>query len=51
MVFVSDGVSEEYSAGYEDYLGSNRGAILCDDDGGTSTIGDPDERLSFLDRG
>jgi hypothetical protein len=28
-----------------------RGIVLCDDDGNLKTIGDPDERLQFIDRG
>jgi hypothetical protein len=51
VVFVSDGETEELSPGYEDYTGSSRGIVLRDDDGVTSSIGDPDERLSFVDRG
>ena len=51
VVFVSNGESEEFSAGYEDYTGSERGILLCDDDGGTRFIGDPDEMLTFVDRG
>jgi hypothetical protein len=51
VVFVSDGDVEEFSPGYEDYTGSGRGVILRDDDGTTSEIGEPDERLYFLDRG
>lgn len=50
VVFVSDGEVEEISAGYEDYTGSRRGVVLCDDDGATSNVGEPDERLSFMDR-
>ena len=51
VVFVSDGDSEEFSPGYEDHTGSRRGIVLCDDDGAITSIGDPDERLSFMDRG
>jgi hypothetical protein len=51
VVFVSDGEVEEISPGYEDYTGASRGIVLLDDDGMTSEIGDPDERLSFVDRG
>jgi hypothetical protein len=51
VVFVSDGDAEEFSPGYEDYAGSSRGVILRDDDGATAEIGEPDERLAFLDRG
>ena len=51
IVFVSNGESEEYSPGYEDHIGADRGVIVRDDDGATSEIGEPDERLSFVDRG
>lgn len=50
VVFVSDGELEEISPGYEDYTGSTRGLMVCDDDGVTCTIGDPDERLALVDR-
>ncbi len=51
VVFVSNGEAEEFAPGYEDYTGSDRGILLCDDDGVTTFIGDPDELLSFVDRG
>jgi len=51
VVFVSDGDVEEFWPGYEDCTGSSRGVIVRDDDGTTSDIGEPDERLSFVDRG
>lgn len=51
VVFVSTGVAEEYSPGYEDYTGSDRGILICDDDGGRTLLGEPDPDLSFLDRG
>jgi hypothetical protein len=51
VVFVSDGDLEEFSPGYEDYIGSSRGLVLRDDDGVTSSVGEPDARLSFMDRG
>jgi hypothetical protein len=51
VVFVSDGEAEEFSTGYDDYTGSGRGLVIRDDDGVTSVIGEPDERLSFVDRG
>jgi hypothetical protein len=50
VVFVSNGESEEFSPGYEDYIGSNRGILLCDDDGATTLISEWDENLSFVDR-
>ncbi len=50
VVFVSNGEAEEFSAGYEDYIGSERGVMICDDDGAVQYIGDPDEALEFIDR-
>ncbi len=51
VVFVSDGDSEEFAPGYEDYTGSERGVMVCDDDGATQFVGEPSEMLSFIDRG
>ena len=51
IVFVSDGESEEFQPGYEDYTGNSRGVVIKDDDGATAQIGEPDERLYFVDRG
>jgi hypothetical protein len=51
VVFISDGESEEFSPGYGDYSGAYRGIVLCDDDGATSDIGEPDDRLFLVDRG
>ena len=51
VVFVSDGSAEEFAPGYEDYTGSERGVMVCDDDGSTQFVGEPNEMLCFLDRG
>lgn len=51
IVFVSDGESEEFQAGYEDYTGTSRGVVIRDDDGATTQIGEVDERFYFVDRG
>ena len=51
VVFVSNGDSEEFAPGFEDYTGSERGVMICDDDGGTLHLGEPDAMLSFIDRG
>jgi hypothetical protein len=51
VVFVTTGETEEFAPGYEDRAGSDRGIVLCDDDGSTTSIGDPDEMLSFEARG
>ena len=51
VVYVSTGAGEEYAPGYEDYVGSEPGVILCDDDGEATAIGMPDGMLEFIDRG
>jgi hypothetical protein len=51
VVFVSNGTTEEFLPGYEDYVGSERGVVLCDDDGAVSPIGEPDDLLALIDRG
>ncbi|HEY5911446.1 MAG TPA: hypothetical protein VJA21_12670 [Verrucomicrobiae bacterium] len=51
VVFVSDGDTEEFAPGYEDYTGSERGVLFCDDDGATLFLGEPNEALAFIDRG
>ena len=51
VVFVSDGELEQAAPGFEDFCGSSRGIVLSDDDGVTTEIGDPDEKLYFVDRG
>ena len=51
VVFVNDGENEEFAPGYNDYSGSDRGILICDDDGATNFIGFADEMLSFVDRG
>lgn len=50
VVFVSDGETCEYSTGYEDYAGADRGLMICDDDGELNTLGEPDEQLVFVGR-
>jgi hypothetical protein len=51
VVYVNAGGGEDYAPGYEDYIGSEPGVILCDDDGATNSIGIPDASLEFIDRG
>ena len=51
IVFVSDGDCNESAPGYEDYAGSERGVVWCDDDGTLTFLSDIDGRLEFLDRG
>jgi len=51
VVAVSDGENYELATGYEDHAGAGRGVIICDDDGGLTTLGDYDEQLLFVERG
>jgi|GraSoiStandDraft_47_1057283.scaffolds.fasta_scaffold1234466_1 hypothetical protein len=51
VVFVSNGETYEFSPGYEDHAGSDRGVVICDDDGGISSLGEPGVELVFVDRG
>ncbi len=51
IVFINTGASEEFSPGYEDHSGSEPGMVFCDDDGETSFLYEPDDLLSFIDRG
>ena len=51
VVFVSDGNAEQAAPGFEDYAGSRRGLVIWDDDGVTTEVGEPDERLYFVSRG
>ena len=50
VVFVSDGENYEYSPGYEDYAGSERGLMICDDDGSLNTLSEANEQLVFVGR-
>jgi hypothetical protein len=50
VVFVSDGENCEYSTGYGYYAGSDRGLMVCDDDGSLNTVGETDEQLVFVGR-
>ena len=51
VVVVSNGEDQEFSPGYEDHSGCDRGILLCDDDGATNMIREADENLAFVDRG
>jgi hypothetical protein len=51
VVFVSTGDTYEFSPGYEDYAGTERGLVFCDDDGGLTTLSEPGAELVFMDRG
>lgn len=51
VVFVSDGDTEEFAPGYEEHTGSERGVMIRDDDGELTHLGEPNEMLTFLDRG
>ena len=50
VVFISDGENYEYANGYEDYVGSDRGLMICDDDGTLNTLGETDAQLVFVGR-
>jgi hypothetical protein len=50
VVFMTDGESCESSPGYEDYAGVDPGLLICDDDGGVTQLGEPDDRLLFMER-
>ncbi len=51
VVFVSNGDTYEYTAGYDDYAGSDRGLVVCDDDGALTTLTEPGPEMVFVDRG
>jgi hypothetical protein len=51
VVFVSDGEVEQFTPGYDDYSGSGRGVVVCDDDGVITNVGESDPRLVFMERG
>ena len=51
VVVVSDGETCQTAVGYEDYIGAERGVMVCDDDGTTNITDDTDERLIFVERG
>jgi hypothetical protein len=48
VVFVSDGETGEFSAGYADYLGHEPGIMLRDDEGGLNFLPEPGEDLELL---
>ncbi len=50
VVFVTDGEEGEYSPGYADYHGHEAGIMLCDDDGATTFLVEPNEELEFVHR-
>ncbi len=50
VVFITDGENSEYANGYEDYIGSERGVMVCDDDGTLNSLGEPNEQLVFMGR-
>ena len=51
VVVVSAGDNSEFSPGYEDHLGADRGIMVCDDDGIVNFVNEFDEQLSFIGRG
>lgn len=50
VVFVSNGDAYEFMPGYEDYAGTDRGMVICDDDGELTTLSEPGAELVFVDR-
>ena len=50
VVFVTDGDESESAPGYESYSGYDRGLVICDDDGATKVLGEPDEQLVLVTR-
>jgi len=50
VVFVTDGDESESWPGYEGYSGYDRGLVICDDDGSTSVLSEPDEDLVLVTR-
>lgn len=51
VVVVSAGEKSEFSPGYEDHAGADRGLLVCDDDGIVNSVHEADEYLSFIGRG
>jgi len=51
VVVVSTGETYELATGYEDQAGAERGVIVCDDDGTTTSLSEFDPGLMFVDRG
>jgi len=51
VVVVSAGEKSEFSPGYEDHAGTDRGIMVCDDDGIVNFVPEADEELSFIGRG
>jgi hypothetical protein len=50
VVCVTDGDNAEFSPGYEDYSGFDRGIMICDDDGTVTSIKESDDQLVFVGR-
>jgi hypothetical protein len=50
VVAVSDGEGGQFSPGYEDYSGTDRGIVICDDDGTLTVLYESDEKLEFIER-
>jgi len=51
VVVVSADENSEFSPGYEDHAGADRGILICDDDGIENFVREGDEGLSFVGRG
>ncbi len=50
VVVVSTGDTYELAPGYEGEAGTDRGVMVCDDDGIVSALNDGDDQLFFMDR-
>jgi hypothetical protein len=50
VVFVSNCDAYEFTPGYEDYAGTDRGMVICDDDGELTRLSEPGAELVFVDR-
>ncbi len=51
VVVVSAGDNSEFSPGYEDHSGADRGILVCDDDGTVNFVHETDVDLTFIGRG
>ncbi len=51
IVFVTDGDVFQAEPGYDSYAGSERGLMICDDDGSLTFLSEPDDQLELIGRG
>jgi hypothetical protein len=50
VVGVSDGENGEFSPGYTEWSGTERGIVVVDDDGEVSNLSETGENLEFVER-